>query len=119
MGGFPLDTGDIARKMTEAALDKQAADILVLDIRPSSYFADYFVICNAESSRQLQAICDEIETVLRGEGIRIYRREGNAESGWILLDFGEVIAHVFAPSQREYYGLENLWSEANTVVRIQ
>ncbi len=103
----------------EAALDKQAADILMLDIRNASYIADYFVICSAESNRQMKAICEEIDRVLAGEGINVYRREGNEDSGWILLDFGEVIIHVFAPSQREFYELETLWSEGTPVVRIQ
>lgn len=102
----------------EAALDKQAADILMLDIRHVSYFADYFVICSADSNRQIQAICDEIERVLGKEGVNLCRREGGVDSGWILLDFGEVIVHVFAPSQREYYELERLWGKATPVVRI-
>ncbi len=103
----------------EAALDKQAADILMLDIKNASYIADYFVICSAESNRQMKAICEEIDKALAEEGINIYRREGNEDSGWILLDFGEVIIHVFAPSQREFYELESLWSEGTPVVRIQ
>jgi ribosome-associated protein len=113
-----LEAAEVAKKVTEAALDKQAADILMLDIRQSSYFADYFVICSAESGRQLQAICDEITKALKDEGVNVYRREGSAESGWALLDFGDVIAHVFAPSEREYYGLESLWTDATPVVRI-
>ena len=90
----------------------------MLDIRQTSSFADYFVICSAESNRQMQAVCDEIESVLGKEGINVYRREGNLDSGWMLLDFGEVIVHVFAPSQREYYELERLWSKGTPVVRI-
>ncbi len=90
----------------------------MLDIRNVSSFADYFVICSAESDRQIKAICDGIDEVLSDGGIKAYRREGNADSGWILLDFGPVIVHVFAPTQREFYDLEELWSKGIPVVRI-
>jgi ribosome-associated protein len=103
----------------ESALDKQAVDILMLDIRQVTSFADYFVICSAESDRQLDAICDEIDAVLSREGINIYRREGNANSGWVLLDLGSVIVHVFNESTRQYYDLEQLWEKATPVIRIQ
>jgi len=102
----------------EAALDKQAVDILMLDIRQVSSLADYFVICSADSDRQIKAICDEIDGVLSKGGIKVYRREGSADSGWVLLDFGPVMVHVFAPPQREYYDLEQLWGKATHVIRI-
>jgi ribosome-associated protein len=102
----------------EAALDKQAVDILMLDIRQVTSFADYFVICSAESDRQIDAICDEIDAVLSKEDINIYRREGGADSGWVLLDFGSVIVHVFDQTTREYYDLEQLWDKASPVIRI-
>jgi len=116
--GSILESAEIAKKAVGAALDKQAVDILMLDIRQISYFADYFVICSADSERQIHAICDEIDEVLSREGIKLYRREGNEDSGWVLLDFGAVIVHVFATPQREYYDIEKLWSEATPVVRI-
>ncbi len=103
----------------EAALDKQAVDILMLDIRQVTSFADYFVICSAESDRQIDAICDGIDTVLSKEGINIYRREGSADSGWVLLDLGSVIVHVFNQTTRQYYDLEQLWEKATPVIRIQ
>ncbi len=81
-------------------------------------FTDYFVFCSGESERQIQAICDEIDETLRREGISPYRREGSVDSGWMLLDFGEVIVHIFAPEEREYYELEKLWSKATPVIRI-
>lgn len=118
VGGSILESAEIAKKAVGAALDKQAADILMLDIRQLSYFADYFVICCADSDRQVQAICDEIHEVLGKEGISSRRREGSVDSGWVLLDFGQVIVHVFAPSQREYYELEELWGKATPVIRI-
>jgi len=80
--------------------------------------ADYFVIASGESSRQLAALSDEIERSLKKEGISPFRREGTALSGWMLLDYGDVIVHVFSSPEREYYKFDNLWSLAKPVVRI-
>jgi len=113
-----LESAVIAKKAVDAALDKQASDILMLDIGQLSSFADYFVICSADSTRQIHAICDEIDEVLGKEGVKLYRREGEDDSGWVLLDFGPVIVHVFATPQREYYEIEKLWSKAAPVVSI-
>ena len=117
--GLVLESVDIAKKAVEAALDKQAADILMLDISQISHFSDYFVICTADSERQIHAICDAIDDALSREGSKLYRREGKEDSGWVLLDFGQVIVHVFSTPQREYYSIEDLWGEATPVVRIQ
>jgi len=103
----------------EAASDKQAGDIVLLDTRGICSFADYFVICNGESERQIKAIYEEVEHTLKKEGILTHHREGKLDSGWLLLDFGDVIVHIFAPFEREYYQLAELWSEATSVVRIQ
>ncbi len=103
----------------EAASDKQAADIVMLDTNKVCSFADYFVICSGQSRRQLEAIRDEIEGALRNEGARPLHREGSMDSGWILLDFGSVIIHIFDPAQREYYQLDDLWARAPAVVRVQ
>ncbi len=118
LGGFALDAVEVARKTVDAALSKQAADILLLDLREVCTFADYFVLCSGESERQIQAISDEIEETLDREGISIFRREGTTDSGWVLLDFGEVIVHIFGPLEREYYELEKLWSKATPLLRI-
>ena len=109
---------EVARKAVDAALNKQATDILLLDLRGVCTFADYFVLCSGDSERQIQAICDEIDQTLSKEDIPTCRREGTIDSGWLLLDFGEVIVHIFAPREREYYELEKLWSRATPVVRI-
>jgi len=77
------------------------------------------VICSGESERQIKTIYEEIEHVLKKEGILPHHREGTLDSGWLLLDFGDVIVHVFAPLEREYYQLDRLWNEAIRVVRIQ
>jgi ribosome-associated protein len=91
-----------------------------LDIRRVSLLADYFVICSGASERQLRAIVDEIlEKVKKEAGVVPLNVEGVPSSGWVLVDYGDVIVHIFAPSLREYYSLEKLWSEATMVVRVQ
>jgi ribosome-associated protein len=91
-----------------------------LDIRRVSLLADYFVICSGASERQLRAIVDEIlEKVKKEAGVVPLNVEGVPSSGWVLVDYGGVIVHIFAPSLREYYSLEKLWSEATMVVRVQ
>ena len=103
----------------EAASDKQAVDIVLLDAKGVCSFADYFVICSGDSGRQIQAIYDEVGQALKKEGILPHHHEGTVDSGWLLLDFGNVIVHIFAPFEREYYQLEKLWSKAVPIVRIQ
>ena len=82
-------------------------------------FADYFVICNGESERQLKAIHEEVERALKKAGVSPHHCEGAPDSGWLLLDFGDVIIHIFAPFERSYYQLDELWSKAIPIVRIQ
>jgi ribosome-associated protein len=118
-GVLSLETIEIARKAVEVASNKQAIEIMLLDVREIVSFADYFVICNGQSSRQINAIYDEILLSLKKEGILPHHREGTIESGWLLLDYGDVVIHVFAPSERQYYQLDELWSQARPVVRIQ
>jgi ribosome-associated protein len=91
----------------------------MLDIGQISSFADYFVICTAESDRQINAICDAVDEALSREGVKLRKREGTADSGWVLLDFVQVIVHVLSTPLREYYNIESLWSKAPQVVRIQ
>jgi len=92
---------------------------VLLDAREACSFSDYFVICSGETDRQIKAIRDEVGYVLKKAGISPHHYEGTIDSGWLLLDFGDVIVHIFAPSEREYYQLDKLWSQANLVVRIQ
>ncbi len=118
-GVWVLEAIEVARKAVEAASDKQAIDIVLLDARGVCSFADYFVICSGDSERQIKTIYEEIEHILKGEGILPHHREGTVDSGWLLLDFGDVIIHIFASFEREYYQLDKLWSRASTVVRVQ
>jgi len=109
----------MAHKAVEAAADKQAVDILLLDARKVCSFADYFVICSGESDRQISAIYDEVGHRLKNEGVLPHHHEGTTDSGWLLLDFGDTIVHIFAPVEREFYQLDELWSKATPVLRIQ
>ncbi len=114
-----LEAIDIARRAVEAASDKQAIDIVLLDTRDVCSFADYFVICSGDSARQIDAIRDEIEHVLKKQGVLPHHQEGSTDSGWLLLDYGGIIIHIFAPQERDYYQLDKLWSQASTLVRVQ
>ena len=119
MEGVLLDSGQLARAAVDIASDKKASDVILLDIRDVTTIADYFVICSGNNRRQIQAIADAIEEQLVEQGARIIHREGVPDAGWVLLDFGDVIVHIFGPKEREYYRLESLWSEAKTVVYLQ
>jgi ribosome-associated protein len=105
--------------VVEAASDKQASNIVLLDTSAVSDFADYFVICSGDTTRQIEAIRDEVGHVLKREGILPHHYEGTLDSGWLLLDYGNIIVHIFATPEREFYQLDKLWSQASTLVRIQ
>ena len=107
-----LDAIEYARAAVAAAADKQAADIVLLDVRELANFADFFVICTAESPPQFAAITNDAERTLRSMGLRRHHREGENDSGWVLIDFGDVILHVFTPDRRAHYDLESAWSAA-------
>ena len=114
----PTEAAELARRIVEAADDKQASDAVLLDSRGLCSFADYFVICSGESDRQIEAIYEAVVDVLKKEGVVPHHREGDASSGWVLLDLGDIIVHIFAPFEREYYQLEKLWIEAPVLVKI-
>ncbi len=101
------------------ASDKQAANIVLLDVHDLCSFADYFVICTGDNPRQARTILDEIELSLKKDGVPPHHREGSADSGWLLLDYGDVVVHIFSPAEREYYDLDGLWEKAETVLRMQ
>jgi ribosome-associated protein len=110
---------DMARRIVALAEDKKAADILLLDLTGLTTLADAFVICSGGSERQLESIAEGIVRGMRDEGVRPIGREGLPASHWILVDFGDVIVHVFTPPERDYYGLEKHWSEAKAILRVQ
>jgi ribosome-associated protein len=118
-GGTILEAIDIARRAVEVGSDKQAEDILLLDARQACNFTDYMVILTGESDRQINSIRDEIVHSLKQSGVYARGVEGDASSGWVLLDYVDAVVHIFAPAEREYYQLESVWPTANPVVHIQ
>ncbi len=96
----------------KAAIDKKAERLKLLDLTELSGFTDYFVICSGTSDRQVQAIADSVTLSMEEVGLELRSTEGHGEGRWILLDFGDVVVHVFLDALREYYDLESLWAEA-------
>jgi len=90
----------------------------MLDMRDVTLLTDYFILCDGASTRQIGAIADELLSELKKAGSQPALVEGTPESGWMLVDFGSVIVHVFSPAQRAYYQLEELWQDAPIVVRM-
>lgn len=96
----------------EAAQNKKATATTVLWLKGLGAFAEYFIICSAESSRQIEAIGDEVEQKLREQGLRLPHREGRAGTEWLLLDYGNLVVHVFSEKARAFYDIERLWRAA-------
>lgn len=107
-----VDTRERVRGAVAAALERKAQDLRVLHLGPVSDFTDYFLICSGTSERQVQAISDSILEALKASGVRPLHVEGQQGGSWVLLDYGDLVAHVFQPELREFYGLERLWSDA-------
>ncbi len=114
-----LEAGALARKIVDILADKQAEDVLLLDISKVASFADYFVLASAQTVRQLQAMLESVDGGLSTDGVKPMGREGEAASGWVLLDYGDVIVHLFGQEERSYYDLEALWHDATPLLRVQ
>ena len=103
----------------EASSDIQAESIRLLDVSEQCEFADYFVVLTVQSPRQMRAVVDEIESKLKILSLPLHHREGDNTSGWTLLDYGDLVVHVFGEEFREYYSLEDAWPDSRTVRIIQ
>jgi ribosome-associated protein len=99
----------------EAAREKKASHLRVLDLRPVTSFADFFVVCTGANTRQIQTVCDEIEKRMRERGEKMISLEGYENADWVLLDYGDLIVHVFSETARSYYDLDRLWRDAAEV----
>lgn len=111
---------ELAHTLVETLIDKKGSNILLLDITDQAIFTDYFVLCNGDNRRQINALADAVLEAARVKCERKPRgKEGDPAGGWVLVDFGDVIVHLFAEEQREYYNLEELWADAHVVLRVQ
>lgn len=110
-----MESKEILEIAVKAAENKRAENLTALDMTKVSLMADYFLIMEANSSRQIQAIADEITDQMAANGVKIRDVEGKNEANWILIDLGDVVVHVFQKEQRSHYNLEKLWSDAPTV----
>jgi len=105
--------------LVDTIVDKKGSDIILLDLRDYATFADYFLIGNGENERQLNALAEDIalkakkQTETSSFGI-----EGTGSSGWVLIDFGDLVVHLFSPQKRDYYSLEDIWDDAHIVLRV-
>jgi len=113
-----LDAKTTAHLIMDAAEEKKAENILLLDVHGVTTITDYFVICEGTNDRQLNAIQENILDELAKTGQKPTLKEGAPQSGWLLLDYGYVVVHIFTPERRSYYQLEELWREAPTVVKM-
>lgn len=115
-----LEGLELTRLLVDALQEKKGIDILVLDIHSQAVFADYFVICSGESEPQIRALMQAAQIEAKKEGDRRPKGvEGNPADGWVLIDFGDVVVHLFAVEKRAYYDLESLWHKGRVVVRMQ
>ncbi|MFN8562654.1 MAG: ribosome silencing factor [Anaerolineae bacterium] len=106
--------------MVDAVEGKKAENIVLLDLRPDAIIADFFVICTGNSDRQIRAVADGVREAIKDQDSKLpVSVEGESHSGWVLMDYGDIIVHIFGEEQREFYNLEGFWKEANVLLSIQ
>ena len=115
-----LDSLELAHDIVDAVESKKAENIVLLDLRPDAIIADFFVICTGNSDRQIKALADGVREAIKDKYSRLPTSvEGQATSGWVLMDYGDVLVHIFSEDQREFYDLEGFWKQANVLLNIQ
>jgi len=110
-----LNSQQIAQLAAEAALSRRANDVVILDLRGIASFTDFFVICSGNSDTHLEGISNAILEKLEGNAVELWHREGSRNDNWLLLDYVDVVVHLFLREAREFYNLERLWADAPTV----
>ena len=110
---------ELARTITTIIEDRKGEDIVLLDIQKISDFTDYFVICSGTSDRMIDALANDVVKQLRTEDKVRGSVEGEPHDGWILVDYGSVILHIFSPNRRQFYNLDELWAEGKTLLHLQ
>lgn len=111
-----MSSRQLALRAADLALSKKAEDIVLMDLREVTNFADYFVLCTARSDPQMRAVADAVVDGLASAKCKVWHAEGYETRSWILLDYVQVVVHVFLPETRLYYALEKLWGDAPTEV---
>lgn len=117
--GESLNALELARALVAALEDKKGEDILLIDISEVASFTDYFVLCTGTSDRMLDALAVSMQETIRAKHKKRGRIEGEARDGWLVVDYGDVVVHLFSPDQREYYRLEELWQDGKVLLRVQ
>jgi ribosome-associated protein len=107
-----LNSTELARNISDIIFTKKGFNVLAVDLRKLVSFTDYFVICSADSDTQVKAIADQVDKVLSDEGIKCWHKEGLKALSWVLLDYVDVVVHIFKKDSREFYNLEKLWGDA-------
>ncbi|MDD5603433.1 MAG: ribosome silencing factor [Eubacteriales bacterium] len=107
-----MDINKTAGKIAVILEDKKARDIEILDIKGKTVLADYFVICSGSSETHIRTLCDEVEEKLEEEGLACLHKEGYGTARWILMDYGDIVVHIFHKDEREFYNIERLWSDS-------
>ena len=110
-----LDARALAETAFDIADEKQASNIVLLDVREACDFADFTVIMTAESTRQLRSLVDDVEEGMKVAGAFLHHVEGTHNSGWILMDYGDVLVHLMGPDERDFYGLETVWAMSRQI----
>ncbi len=112
---------DLAHHIVVLLEERKAEDILLLDLRPDQIIADFFIICSGDNERHLRALTEVVRLGVKERYVKLpFTNEGRAENGWIVLDYGDVVLHLFSPEKRAFYALEALWDAASKVMlRIQ
>ena len=110
---------EVARSIVNVLEDKKGENIVLLDIHEIASFADYFIVCSGTSDRMLGALADAVSEAIHKEHHLPARIEGHAEDGWVLVDAGDTIVHLFDPEQRDYYRLEQLWDQGKVLLKLQ
>jgi len=110
-----LDSKKFAQKIADLVFNKKGYDVKIIDLQNIASFTDFFVICSADSDTQVKAIADEIDKTLRDEGIKCWHKEGLTALTWVLMDYVDVVVHIFKKESREFYNIEKLWGDAPTI----
>ena len=107
-----MNSTDLAHRISDIIFTKKGFNVLAIDLRNLVSFTDYFVVCSADSDTQVKAIADEVDKVLSEDGIKCWHKEGLKALSWVLLDYVDVVVHIFKKDSREFYNLEKLWGDA-------